>query len=65
VQAELHEEQKIVEQQLRFWPLDRLQSEGLVLMGMKVSGMKGNLFKKDILALTSEKGGPLPYYRFA
>jgi hypothetical protein len=32
--AELEEEQRVVRERLASWPLRRLQSEGLVLMGL-------------------------------
>ncbi|GLC67816.1 hypothetical protein PLESTF_000610500 [Pleodorina starrii] len=63
VQMELDEERRQVEERLRVWPLPRLRSEGLVLVGLRAT-RRGSYLGKAIVRLTAEEGGELPFHRF-
>ncbi len=50
-------------EKLKQWPLARLRSEGLVLLGLR-GAKRGTFFGKLVLVFRAEQGGELPFYRF-
>eukprot|EP00798_Chlamydomonas_sp_ICE-L_P018412 gene18412-24886_t len=51
VQAEMDEERRVGNERLKNWPLQRLQNEGLVLLGLR-GKKKGNFFVKAVRVFT-------------
>lgn len=52
-----------MEERLRRWPVGRLQSEGLVLSGLRAT-RQGSFLGKSIVRLTAPDEGELPFHRF-
>ena len=51
------------DERLRRWPLQRLRTEGLALIGMRAAP-SGAYFGKTIVTLCLDQGGPLPFHKF-
>lgn len=60
---ELDEEKRQVNQRLAEWPWERLQREGLMLLGMKCE-KRGAFYGKSVMVFSREQGGNLPFHRF-
>ncbi|KAJ3299323.1 Tripartite DNA replication factor [Borealophlyctis nickersoniae] len=63
INLELEEEKQQVMDRLGRWSLSRLQSEGLVVIGLK-GRQVGSFFGKPLVAFELENRGMLPYHRF-
>lgn len=60
----MEEEKRQVAERLQQWPLGRLRSEGLVLLGLR-GAKRGTFFGKLVLVFRAEQGGELPFNRFS